>query len=165
VTPRVYGGRRRSGKNVYGMLIVVMVVVAFVLQFHWMQKVRETGGANIAPNTLAEKLSRWMQRRRGVPLDETKVLGQIGTERIACEACAQTGALFNETGQPVPCAICQGVGFRMVRRFNDADRICPACGGMGRVEMPDTGRVETCPRCEGRGLVQTVVFEPADPAE
>jgi hypothetical protein len=157
--------RRGASKNVYGLLIVAMVLVAFVLQYHWMQRVRELGADGIAPNTFAEKLSRWMLHKRGVSLDDPAVLGQIGTERIPCETCGQTGTLFSEAGAPVPCPICLGVGFRMIRRFDAADYICPACAGMGRVEMPDTGVVDTCPRCGGRGLVQSTAVVPADPAE
>ena len=43
---------------------------------------------------------------------------------------------------------------RLIRRLDSNDDLCPACGGMGRWESPDTGAVDTCPRCQGRGLVR-----------
>lgn len=165
MTPRTYRMRRGASKNVYGLLIVAMVVIAFVLQYNWMQQIRQTGAEGIAPNTLAEKLSRWMLQKRGIATDDPAVYGQVGTERVLCETCMGTGAILPESGAPIPCAICQGVGFRMIRRFDAADRICPACAGMGRVEMPDTGIVGTCPRCDGRGLVQSTAAPPVESVE
>jgi DnaJ-class molecular chaperone len=53
------------------------------------------------------------------------------------------------------CPICLGLGFHMIKRFDASDRICPLCAGMGRVALPDTGVIGTCPRCEGRGLVRS----------
>jgi DnaJ-class molecular chaperone len=43
----------------------------------------------------------------------------------------------------------------MVRQFDAADRLCPACAGMGRVDLMDGSGAVTCPRCEGRGMIQS----------
>ena len=147
--------KRRSGRGVYGSLILVLVIVGFVLQFQWMQHVRESGAKGIVPNTFAEKLTRWMLQKKGVPLEETDVQQTAGAEKIVCGNCMGTGSILTPGDTKEICPICQGVGFHMVRRFDPADRICPFCGGMGRVFLPDTGLAGTCPRCDGRGLIRS----------
>jgi hypothetical protein len=157
--------RRGASRNVYGLLIVAMVLVAFVLQYHWMQRVRESGADGIAPNTFAEKLSRWMLHKRGVSLDDPAVLGQIGTERIPCETCGGSGQEFGPDGTIGSCPICQGVGFGLVRKFSPDENICPFCVGMGRAIQPDTREVVICPRCKGRGLIGPAAAPSSPPAE
>ena len=154
ITPRVHA-RRKPARRVYGLVIAVMVMTAIVLQYRWMSNVRATGAEGIVPNTLAEKLGQWMLMRRGISLEDPRMAGQPGVEQIQCDTCMASGELFGEDGQKVMCPVCLGVGFRMVRRFEAGDRICPLCAGMGRVEMFDTGEIGTCPRCEGRGLVSS----------
>jgi hypothetical protein len=163
VTPRTYRPPQRSGRRVYGALIAGMVVVAFVLQFLWMRHIRASGPDSIAPNTLADRLSHFMLQRRSGGAEPTVVYGEMGTERVTCEACMGVGAVLSDQAVKTPCPICQGVGFRIVRRFDDEDRICPMCIGMGRVAMPDTGVVGTCPRCDGRGLVRRAAEPPSSP--
>lgn len=145
--------RRAAGKGIYGQLILLMMAVAFVLQFHWMQKVRQAGPDRIMPNSFAEKLSRWMLMKRGIPLSDGLTAGQPGVEKINCGACAGTGIRMTEDGEMAPCGICHGVGSRMIRRFSAEDYQCPACAGMGRVHVPESGEIVTCPRCGGRGLI------------
>jgi hypothetical protein len=145
--------RRSKGKNVFGGLIAILVVIGFFLQLQWMKAVRQKGAAEIAPNALAEKISLWMlENKEREPTSIVEDTG--GAEKIMCEACMGTGTVLSGSGPKEICPICQGVGFHMIRRFDPADRICPACGGMGRLQMPDTGVVDTCPRCAGRGLIR-----------
>lgn len=147
--------RRKSRGRVYGGVILVTVILAFILQFQWMQRVRESGATDLVQNSFARKISNWMLRRKGLaPEDTGTEAHQPGVEKITCATCMGTGMQMNPDGKEKICPICQGVGFRMVRRFDAAERQCPACAGMGRVEMPDTGEVETCPRCNGRGLIR-----------
>ena len=141
-----------KGKRVYGVLIVILIIGGGILQFNWMQKVRETGAADVMPQPLAEKLSQWMMAKMGIPR-EGGAAGEPGVEKIVCESCMGTGAALSAEGQKSMCPVCQGVGFRMIRRLDPADRICPHCAGMGRTELPGGG-VGTCPRCDGRGLVR-----------
>lgn len=146
----------------FGGLIALLVVVGFILQYQWMKRARQEGAADIAPNTLAEKISHWMLEQKE-PEAESAVREADGTEKIFCEACLGTGTVLSGGDAKEICPICQGVGYHMVRRFDPADRICPACGGMGRLAMPDTGAVETCPRCTGRGLIRSQVPAEAAP--
>ena len=133
----------------------MLVLVGFILQSLWMQRVRERSAADIIPNTFAEKLTRWMLYKKGLAPAQTAPLATPGAEQIPCGVCMGTGSMLAPDGSKGICTICQGVGFRVVRRFDAADRICPFCGGMGRVELPDTGVVGTCPRCDGRGLIRS----------
>ncbi|HAL92072.1 MAG TPA: hypothetical protein DCM68_03505 [Verrucomicrobia bacterium] len=142
------------GKSVYASLIFLFVVLGFVLQFNWMQGVKEKKAEEFAPQGLADKISRWMLQKRGLDPDMLSE-GQPGVDKINCAICMGTGRVLGQPGEKAICPICQGVGFRMIRRFDAADRICPFCSGMGRVELPDTGVVGTCPRCDGRGLVRS----------
>lgn len=147
-----YLPRRAQRKGVYGGLVVLFVLAGMILQSLWMRQVREEEAADIIPQSFAEKLNRWMLQKKG--LAPEPAAGEArGLEKIDCNACMGTGTALAGDGRKDMCPICQGVGFRMVRRFDPADRICPACGGMGRMEMPGTGAVDTCPRCAGRGLI------------
>jgi hypothetical protein len=154
---RVFMPRRsKGGKRVYGALILLLVLGGGLLQFQWMQHIRETGKTDMVPNVLAEKLSRWMMQKSGIPLEDSALSSDAqGIEKIVCETCMGTGRVLSGPGEKEICPICLGVGFHMVRRFDPADRICPLCAGMGRVERPDTGEVAVCPRCNGRGLVRS----------
>ena len=147
-----YLPRRTKGKNVFGVLILLLVL-AGVWQYQWMKRIRQKGAKDVVPPVFAEQLSRWMLHKKGLD-PEPVSLEVLGAEKIDCGACMGSGRSLAGGGENEICPICQGVGFHMIRRFDSADRICPACGGMGRVEMPDTGAVDTCPRCDGRGLIR-----------
>ncbi len=146
--------RRAKGKNVFGGLIALLVVVAFFLQLQWMRHARESDAATIAPNSLAEKISQWMVETKA-PEAGAREMDLNGAEKISCEVCMGTGTVLSGKDATEFCPICLGVGYHMIRRLDPADRICPACGGMGRLDMPDTGAVEVCPRCSGRGLIRS----------
>lgn len=136
-----------------------MVLGGFVLQSRWMQGVREKKDASILPQSMADKVGRWMLEKRGLDPGMLRT-DAPGVEKILCETCMGSGETIGETGRSI-CPICQGVGFRMIRRFDAAEKICPNCAGMGRAESPETGAVDVCPRCNGRGLVRTSLA-PAD---
>jgi len=147
---------------------VVVGLVAALLQFRWMQKVRARGPDSITPNSLAQKLSEWMLKRRGIELEPAPVvMGERGTERVPCTACGETGVVLGPDGTRQPCPICQGVGFRIIRWFDADERKCPLCAGMGRTVLPGTDEVDTCPRCGGRGIIrrgaQPAAPDQADP--
>jgi hypothetical protein len=146
--------RRPKGRGVYGGLIALLVLVAFIVQFKWMQHAKETGAISLDSQGLASKLSLWMLQKKGLDA-EAGAVDISGAQKIACETCMGTGSVLSGKGEKEICPICLGVGFHMVRRFDPSDRICPFCVGMGRAVMPDTGAVDTCPRCGGRGLVRS----------
>lgn len=142
------------------MVITLLVIGGGILQFNWMQRARRAAGSeDLISNPVADKIGRWMLEKRGLGPGAASSFGggaeAPGIERIICETCMGTGEAPPAGGAPGICPICQGVGFRMIRRFDAADRLCPLCAGMGRVELPDTGVVDTCPRCAGRGLVRS----------
>ena len=151
--------RQRGSKNVYLGLIVALVMVGFVLQFQWMQRVRSGEASDITPNILAEKFSLWFFGKHGDAGSPGKEAP--GVERITCNNCSGTGSLLTWSREPEMCPVCQGVGFRMIRRFDPADRLCPACGGMGRVDVLDGTGVGTCPRCGGRGMIHSQAADAA----
>ena len=130
------------------------MAAAFVLQFLWMQRVRREGPESIAPNSLAEKISRWMMQKRGLVVEESGLTGPSGVGQVSCSTCSGTGFVYSEGGEPIPCSICDGVGGRMLRVLHDDDQQCPACAGMGRVRLEESGEIMLCPRCGGRGLVR-----------
>lgn len=145
----------RRGKGTYSFLILILVVVGATLQWNWMKQVRQDKTDVIVTDGFAGKLSRWMLARRGIHLDDPVNWTETDAERILCESCGGMGRSLREDGTIGPCPICQGVGFRMIRRFSPDENLCPFCVGMGRAVLPDTGEIATCPRCDGRGLVHT----------
>jgi len=72
--------------------------------------------------------------------------------RINCVECTRLGTIRDPENPEIRtmCPTCFGVGYHTVRRFDDEDVLCAACGGAGRVEEDDVWR--TCRRCDGRGL-------------
>ena len=154
--------RPAPGQRVYVPLLAAMVVVGFVLQYRWMQKVKAEGAESITPNMVAVKLGQMLLEKRGIRLDAEEEAVPAGVERISCEHCMGTGTTFGENGEKQLCPICQGVGFGMVRRMDASDRPCPACLGMGRIQID--GATELCPRCSGRGLVRRAA-EPSAESE
>ena len=155
MTPRLVRTQHSHGKTIYGGVIFLLVLVGFVLQFHWMNSVQESGmSEEVVPQAFAEKLKIWMLRKKGIEPDTLSTEAK-SAEQIPCETCMGFGTILTPQGQREICPICLGVGFHMVRRFDPAEKICPACAGMGRVKMTDTGAGATCPRCGGRGLIRT----------
>ena len=141
--------------------MVVLVVAGFFLQMNWLQRARRQKESDLASNALASKLGQWMLRQKGVESDAYP--RAPGLQTIECINCQGTGSILSNDGRREICPICQGVGSRLIRFFDSSDHLCPACGGMGRVELPDTGEVDTCPRCNGRGLIRSPA-EMADPS-
>ena len=76
----------------------------------------------------------------------------FAVSRIDCETCAKLGTIRDPDNARIRqmCPACFGVGFKNIRRFDDQDVICLACGGMGRLE--ENGQWRNCLRCGGRGL-------------
>jgi len=139
-----------KSKNVYVALMVVLVIAGFFLQLNWMQRAKEN--AEIPPDGFAAKLGQWMLHQKGA--GESAAPGAPGVENIECDRCFGTGGVLSSDSKREICPICLGVGSRLIRRLDPNDVKCPACGGMGRMVLPDSGVVGTCPRCEGRGLIQ-----------
>lgn len=78
---------------------------------------------------------------------------------ILCAECLASGRVLDADGHPATCPRCDGSG---VLRGHDTRgtggqsiRIlkieCDECVGSGTVRNPDTGRLEPCPVCFGRG--------------
>lgn len=148
----VFGGKAPApkGKNVTVALMFVLVIAGFFLQLNWMQRAKQN--AEIPPDGFAAKLGQWMLNQKGA--GESAATGAPGVENIECDRCFGTGGVLSPEGKREACPICMGVGSRLIRRLDPADYKCPACGGMGRMVLPDSGVVGTCPRCEGRGLIR-----------
>ena len=148
-----------KGKGPVVAVIGLLVILGFFLQLNWMQRAREN--TDIPANSFADKLGQWMLKQKGVaPGGET---GAPGVESIECDRCFGTGGVLSPDSKREICPICLGVGSRLIRRLDPNDVKCPACGGMGRMVLPDTGEVGTCPRCQGRGLIRrTGAAEAAD---
>lgn len=159
---RAFVPRRARGKGINGFLIVLLVLLGLALQSQWMDRAKKKGSTDIVPQGFAERLSNWMMYKKGLVPEGDVVSG--GAEKVVCGTCMGGGTVMSGAGAKEMCPICQGVGFRMVRRLDPADRLCPFCGGMGRVEIPDAGKVGTCPRCDGRGLVRRAAPADAAPA-
>lgn len=140
-----------KGKAPVVAVIGLVVIVGFFLQLNWMQSAKRN--VDIPANGFADRLGRWMLKQKGV--ETGPVAGAPGVETLECDRCFGTGGILSADGQKREiCPICLGVGSRLIRRLDSNDDLCPACGGMGRWESPDTGAVDTCPRCQGRGLVR-----------
>ena len=162
LTRSAFKGPQPKGKSVYVGLMVLVVVGGFFLQLNWLQRAKQDP-ANVAPNAFADKLGHWMLQTHGGENGGAAPAGAPGLENVECGNCLGTGHVLSETGGKAICPICQGVGYRLIRRFDAADRICPMCAGMGRVQLSPDGEVGTCPRCEGRGLIRDKAAAPAVP--
>jgi DnaJ-class molecular chaperone len=107
--------------------VIMICFVALVYQYKWMKENKFRYGSNFA------------------------------VERIPCGHCARTGLVPSreyETGITF-CPQCLGLGGHYIKRIDDYDALCPACGGMGRVEDLETGKFRYCRRCNGRGLIRS----------
>ena len=147
-----FGGKAPApkGKSVTVALMFVLVVAGFFLQLNWMQRAKQN--AEIPPDGFGAKLSQWMLNQRGAGAGVPA--GAPGVETIECDRCFGTGGVLSPDSKREICPICVGVGSRLIRRLDPNDVKCPACGGMGRMVLPDTGEVGTCHRCQGRGLIR-----------
>ena len=112
--------------------VIIVVFVALVMQANWTRR--------------NQRLFRGMMS---------------GLERVACQYCRGIGTIMDEDETDrqtaLHCPVCYGVGFRFIRRLDENDKLCPACGGMGRLQDPDTGHFRTCNRCDGRGLIHVLL--------
>lgn len=78
-------------------------------------------------------------------------------EKIGCPYCDGVGTRRDPENPDVVelCPICFGVGSRQIRKMSgEAEVICPACSGMGRLYDLDTGTARQCLRCGGRGMIR-----------
>ena len=141
-----------KGKGPVVAVIGLLVILGFFLQLNWMQRAREN--TDIPANSFADKLGQWMLQQKGAEPVAGGGSGAPGVESIECDRCFGTGGVLSPDSKREICPICLGVGSRLIRRLDPNDVKCPACGGMGRMVLPDTGEVGTCPRCQGRGLIQ-----------
>ena len=86
-------------------------------------------------------------------LSENRTLfSPFAISRVPCAKCGKFGMVRDEADTSIMkmCQVCFGVGYHAVRKFDDLDGLCAACGGMGRVE--EEGAWRTCRRCDGRGV-------------
>ena len=141
-----------KGKGPVVAVIGLLVILGFFLQLNWMQRAREN--TDIPANSFADKLGQWMLQQKGAEPVAGGGTGAPGVESIECDRCFGTGGVLSPDSKREIGPICLGVGSRLIRRLDPNDVKCPACGGMGRMVLPDTGEVGTCPRCQGRGLIQ-----------
>lgn len=145
------------------------MLVGAPLQWNWMKQTRREGTTDYAEGTLADRLSRFLLHKWGVTDAEKQDWSEQGVEQIICNGCDGLGRLLDDQGRYQPCPLCHGVGFGVIRRFGPNEHLCSFCAGMGRAILPDSGTADTCPRCDGRGLVrieplpdETVATEPPD---
>lgn len=89
----------------------------------------------------------------------THLFTPFSVKRIECDHCARVGVVRDEHDSRIMkmCPVCFGVGYHSVRRFDDQDAICAACGGMGRLES--SGIWRNCERCGSRGVYRLDEWE------
>jgi hypothetical protein len=135
--PRPLRTARHSNRYVGPVLL--LCVLALILQVYWMQQQRAA----------------WSERDTGVAGLDAELIDRLQSRTIhlyECEHCVGNG-LVEEAGAPATlCPICFGVGYHPGRMATEAERMCLACGGMGR-RFNDAGEVDFCGRCAGRGVI------------
>ncbi len=123
--------------------IFIVGVIAVLLQIYWMQhNWREMTRRHDAVVFDEEFFELW----------QAKFL-----THYECEYCQGSGLLDDPDapGERMLCPICWGVGYHATRRHAEGDRMCLACGGMGRhYDDDDDEEAVFCSRCEGRGIVE-----------
>ncbi len=127
--------------NRYVIPIIIVGLLALILQMYWMQ----------------EHWGDVVKRDDHMPFD-TALIDKLKARIInlyECEYCLGSGLLDDpdQPGERLLCEICHGVGYNATRRYTDDDRMCLACGGMGR-RYDDDGETGLCTRCDGRGIVE-----------
>lgn len=120
-----HGERRKRSKRSAVAPVAMLVVVFVIAQIYWLR-------------------------------DNQHLFRPFAIQRVYCDLCGRTGVVEDPsiTNRFVICPQCFGVGHHLVRRMDDADRLCPACIGMGRVQDPSNRTWRTCERCDGRGLIR-----------
>lgn len=78
--------------------------------------------------------------------------------RYYCDGVGTIDDDQSKTGYRL-CPVCYGVGSNDIKWSTENEMICPvpACGGMGRLEDPDTGIIRECNRCGGSGVAKKTV--------
>lgn len=148
-------------------MLVAIGLPALYVQRNWMAKEREAYRDSVSQDEMsaATELAGWLQAQKlQASADEGQApvmpsfflegmpnLGEQGLEWAEC-----VRRVINDEGDYETCPICFGVGGRIIKKLDEADRRCPNCNAMGRWKNPDTGHAETCPRCDGSGLIQAV---------
>ncbi|OGV42565.1 MAG: hypothetical protein A2X46_04685 [Lentisphaerae bacterium GWF2_57_35] len=81
---------------------------------------------------------------------------QLQIRNVECDHCGGVGLVRNSKKPDAAelCPVCFGVGSHPTRKLDDGDALCPLCGGVGRVIDEKIEFAQTCPRCDGRGLVR-----------
>lgn len=141
VRPSIRHRRPVREPNRFVVPIIIIGIIALIMQMYWMQ----------------EHWARVARRDDHTPLDMAlidKLKARILTV-YECEYCLGSGSLDDPDipGERIMCTICQGVGYNTTRRYTEDDRMCIACGGMGRRYGPE-GEAQQCERCKGRGMVE-----------
>ena len=97
----------------------------------------------------------WLSRNRSI---FAKSYIAVQNRRIPCDYCGELGTVRNPQRHEKMdvCPVCFGVGYHVIRKFDKHDTLCPLCGGAGRVVDESSGYAQTCPRCDGRGVIRNV---------
>ena len=115
------GQVRRGRKNNYVLPVALLVLLFLVGQMFWLNSNRH-------------------------------MFAPFATSRIECDHCARVGVIRDPTDsrKMSMCQACFGVGYKVVRTFDESEVLCAPCGGIGRLKENKQWR--TCQRCDGRGL-------------
>lgn len=159
VKPRKPALGHGKGGGKYWLAVLLVAVVLFWAQARWFDRAKRAGAARF-DSPVAEKIAEKMRAIKGLPEEKpadgaaaaaapaaATGPGILREDVIPCETCAGTG----KAGDGSFCPLCFGHGARFLRRIEGRERLCPACGGMGRVPGGDAP-AELCPRCSGRGI-------------
>jgi hypothetical protein len=115
-------GQPRSGKrNQFVAPVALMVTLFLVGQAYWLSK-------------------------------NSYIFTPFSITKIDCDNCFKVGVVRDEENSRIMkmCPACFGVGSHTIRRFDEQDVLCVACGGIGRLESH--GEWRFCNRCNGRGM-------------
>lgn len=84
--------------------------------------------------------------------DNQHMFAPFALQRISCDHCNKIGTVRDADDSRINrmCAVCFGLGYHMIRRFDEQDVLCIPCAGMGRIEEDKVWR--NCLRCDGRGV-------------
>ena len=74
---------------------------------------------------------------------------------VPCRYCHQDGLIVHPDTKDklLRCPVCNGLGKRLVKKFNDNEVLCPVCDGMGYRVSDDLEKPSPCPRCHGIGVL------------
>jgi len=140
VRPSLRHRRPVRQPNKYVGPIIMVGILALVLQLMWMNR-------------------HWGElTRQEYTAFDASLIDKLKAKIIhlyECEYCRGNGLLDDpdEPGERILCEICWGVGYHATRRYTEGDRMCLACGGMGR-RYDDHEHAVPCTRCEGRGITE-----------